>query len=270
MTSLDLLADRSDPTAQRIFDLVKPSRTSVRTVLVEDVEPLLQSIAAGVEFSDLYVLEGLEIPSELVKVAREKQVQIRFLESGLAGQIFKSEKKPKVFGVARMPRPARLIDLSALSNDIVVLDGVKIVGNIGAIIRTAFALGAAGVVLIDSDLVSVGDRRLVRASRGYVFSLPVVLASRQDAISYLEEKVFRPISFDANSSTGVERITDMEQRLALVFGGEKVGASDAVTATASDKVFIPMNPLAESLNVSVSAGIALHSRISKNLPADLR
>ncbi|MGI5507469.1 TrmH family RNA methyltransferase [Lentzea sp. CA-135723] len=49
---------------------------------------------------------------------------------------------------------------------------MKIVGNIGAIVRTSLALGASGIILVDSDITSIADRRLQRASRGYVFSFP--------------------------------------------------------------------------------------------------
>ncbi|ORC16496.1 NshR/TsnR family 23S rRNA methyltransferase [Rothia nasimurium] len=265
MLSPDFISERSDPAVQRIVDLIKPARGKLRTVLIEDFEPLMQSLAAGVEFVEIYGLENATLPHELLTKAAEHNIPVRVIATSLAGQIFKIEKKPKLFGVARVPRPSRLTDLEKASGDIILLDGVKIVGNIGAIVRTSFALGAAGIVLVNSDLASVADRRLIRASRGYVFSLPVVLATREEALKHFSKNSSRLVSFDLEGSVSIEQLGHIKERLVLVFGSEKIGASEAIGAISQDKVTIPMNPRAESLNVSVSAGIALHSRADFNL-----
>lgn len=265
MLTPDFISERSDPAVQRIIDLIKPARGNLRTVLVEDFEPLMQSLAAGVEFVEIYGLENAALPDELLIRAAEHGIPVRVIATPLAGQIFKIEKKPKIFGIARVPRPSRFADLDKAPGDVILLDGVKIVGNIGAIVRTSFALGAAGIVLVDSDLASVADRRLLRASRGYVFSLPVVIATRAEALKYFSENGSRLVSFDIEGHVSIEELSNAKERLVLVFGSEKIGASEDIAAISRDKVTIPMNPRAESLNVSVSAGIALHSRAAFNL-----
>ncbi|MDT0448785.1 NshR/TsnR family 23S rRNA methyltransferase [Streptomyces hesseae] len=267
MASLDIITERSDPAVQRIIDVTKHSRSVVRTALIEDIEPLLQSIRAGVEFTEVYGLESTPLPGDLLAACEERGIPVRLLAGAIANQVFKTEKKPKAFGIARVPRPARFADLADRSGDVVLLDGVKIVGNIGAIVRTAFALGAAGIVLVDSDLVSIADRRLVRASRGYVFSLPIVLASRSEALGHLKDSGMRLMSFDIDGEHTVGDLSRIDERLVLMFGSEKTGASGELADASTESVTIPMNPAAESLNVSVSAGIALHARAHRNLPA---
>lgn len=264
MPSPRLLSDRSDPAVQRLVDLAKPS-PALRLVLIDDVEPVTQSLTAGVEFVEVYGLEAHGVPDALLELAEAKGVPVRLVSTELAGKIFTVEKRSKVFGVARIPAPSTFDDVVQAPGDVVVLDGVKIVGNIGAITRTAFALGAAGIVLVDSDLTSVSDRRLIRASRGYVFSLPVVLASRAEALALMAESDLRVVSFDLDGTLSVDDLRTVTQRVALVFGAEKGGTSDEFAAAADDTVTIPMNPAAESLNVSVSAGIALHARAATNL-----
>lgn len=264
MTSPSLLSDRSDPAVQRLVDLAKPGRAS-RLVLIDDLEPVTQSMTAGVEFVEVYGLESHGVPESLLALADAKGVPVRLVSTELAGRIFVVEKRSKVFGVARIPAPSTFADVLAAAGDVVVLDGVKIVGNIGAITRTAFALGAAGIVLVDSDLTSVADRRLIRASRGYVFSLPIVIASRAEALAQIADSGLRVVSFDLDGTLSVDDLRLVQQRVALVFGAEKGGASDEFSAAADDTVTIPMNPAAESLNVSVSAGIALHARAATNL-----
>ncbi|MFI9203498.1 NshR/TsnR family 23S rRNA methyltransferase [Streptomyces sp. NPDC053048] len=265
MATLDVITERSDPAVQRIIDVTKHSRAVVRTALIEDPEPLLQSIRAGVEFTEVYGLETTPLPDDLLAECERRGIPVRLIASPVANQVFKTEKKPKAFGIARVPRPSRFADLAEATGDVVLLDGVKIVGNIGAIVRTSFALGAAGIVLVDSDLVSIADRRLVRASRGYVFSLPIVLASRDEALRHVRESGMRPMVFDAEGEHTVGDLGAIDDRLVLMFGSEKTGPSGEFSGIAAETVSIPMNPAAESLNVSVSAGIALHARARRNL-----
>jgi 23S rRNA (adenosine1067-2'-O)-methyltransferase len=266
MSSFDVITERSDPAVQRIIDVTKHSRSVVRTALIEDPEPLLQSIRAGLDFIEVYGLETTPMPSELTDACRERDIPVRLIGTSVVNQVFKGDRKPKAFGIVRVPKPCSFDDLAGTSGDIIVLDGVKIVGNIGAIVRTSFALGAGGIVLVDSDLVTVADRRLVRASRGYVFSLPIVLASRAEATRYLQAGGARLVTFDTTGDLSVGDLRDADERLALLFGSEKTGASSEFEGLSADSVSIPINPAAESLNVSVSASIALYERTHRNLP----
>lgn len=120
---------------------------------------------------------------------------------------------------------------------------MKIVGNIGAIVRTSFALGAAGIVLVDSDLTTIADRRLIRASRGYVFSLPIVLASRADAIAHFRRTGVPLIAFDTEGDLAVSDLRDADEQLALVLGSEKTGTSRSFESIASHCVSIPSTRL---------------------------
>jgi tRNA G18 (ribose-2'-O)-methylase SpoU len=267
VTSLDVITERSDPAVQRIIDVTKPSRSVVRTALIEDAEPLVQCIRAGLDFIEVYGLETSPVPAELLAACQQRNIRVRLIGSSIVNDVFKSDKRPKTFGIARVPRPWAFDDLASKTGDIIVLDGVKIVGNIGAIVRTSFALGAAGIVLVDSDLVTIADRRLVRASRGYVFSLPVVLASRAEAIDYFRDSGIRLIAFDTDGDLTTADLRRADDRLALLFGSEKTGASSSFEGISTGSVAIPINPAAESLNVSVSAGIALHERADRNLVA---
>src|SRR5699024_3645568 len=102
--------------------------------------------------------------------------------------LFGDRKCSRVFALARAPRRPKLRDLNGTKGDIIILDGVRIDGNIGAITRTACALDAAGVVLIDSGLRTTLDRRLIRASRGLVFAPPVILATRAECIEFIGQE----------------------------------------------------------------------------------
>lgn len=260
----DVISSRSDPEVQRIDDLVRRPKAATRTILVEDPEPVAHALDAGLEVLGVYAAEGVELDDALVEAAARRDVPVRRLATPLVNDLFRGDRKPHVLAVARPPKRARMDDLQDRPGDVVVLDGVRIVGNVGAVVRTAFALGAAGVVLVDSDLEHVADRRVVRASRGYVFSLPVVLATREEAVEGLRALRLKPVAFDAQGEASPADLGGLGPRVALVFGSEKRGASDALTADATT-VAIPMRAGAESLNVSVAVGVALGARAATNL-----
>ncbi|MBB6121596.1 NshR/TsnR family 23S rRNA methyltransferase [Nocardiopsis algeriensis] len=267
MSELETISSISEPAIQRIVDITKNSRANVKTTLIEDAEPLLQCIRAGVEFIEIYASDSIQVSPELLELCAQRGIPVRLVESTVVNQVFKGERKPKTFGVARVPRPAKLRDIPERGGDIVVLDGVKIVGNIGAIVRSSLALGASGIILVDSDLAGIADRRLLRASRGYIFSLPVVLSTRESAISFVRERGIPLVVFDADGDVELKSLGKADEQLALLFGSEKGGPSDVFDEASSATVSIPMLSSTESLNVSVSVGIALHERSERNFAA---
>lgn len=267
MNNLEIIESASDPAVQRIIDVTKNSRSSIKTTLIEDAEPLIQCIRAGVEFLEIYGIETQPPSPQVLELCEERNIPVRLFATSVVNQVFKGERKPKNFGIARVPRPARFSDLAKRGGDVVVLDGVRIVGNIGAITRSALALGASGIILVDSDLNTIADRRLLRSSRGYVFSLPIVLADREQAISFVREEGIPLVALDSEGDVPLKSLGNNPERLALLFGSEKGGASEMFEEASSASVSIPMISSTESLNVSVSVGIVLHERSGPNFAA---
>jgi TrmH family RNA methyltransferase len=89
-----------------------------------------------------------------------------------------------MFAIAETPKPKGLEMLKTIKKDIVVLEDVSISGNIGNIIRTSLGLDMGGMILLNMDPLDLYDRRLIRASRGYMFSLPIMTASTTDFLAY--------------------------------------------------------------------------------------
>ena len=80
MPELDVLADPSDPAVQRLSDLAKPARGTVRTAIVEDQEPLVQALRAGVRFVEVYGESTRDVPADLAALCAELQVPVRLVE----------------------------------------------------------------------------------------------------------------------------------------------------------------------------------------------
>lgn len=265
MEQPELITSLGDPAVQRIADVMKHSRSNIRTMLVEDPEPVVQCLNSQVKFHEVYTIAGQDPEPEVLEAAARRDVPVRSLAPEVVNRLFKDTRRARTFGVASVPPAPRLADLAGSDRDVVILDGVRITGNMGAIIRSATALGAAGVVLVDSGIESLADRRLLRASRGYVFSLPVVLADADEVNRFVTEQELTLCTFDSHGDHDVAALRSRDERLALLMGSEKTGPSAQLADAADTTVSIPMLSAAESLNVSVAGGIALYERSERNL-----
>lgn len=249
------------PVARRIGDVLRSRSPRPRVFLLDDAQNIEQAVACGVELDSVYATRAAaHLLPTLAGVTPD--VPTHVVDEGVARHLFAEQRSARVFALARAPRPARLRDLRRDVGDIVILDGVRLVGNIGAITRTACALGAAGVILVDSGLRSILDRRLVRASRGLVFALPVVLADRAECADFLRDEQLTAVSLEADAVEPLAEIRGGHERLALILGGERGGVSRVLSGLTAHRYAIPMTGDVESLNVSVTAGIALYEHRS--------
>ncbi|MEM7158960.1 MAG: TrmH family RNA methyltransferase [Myxococcota bacterium] len=243
--------------------LHRSGRAETQRMLIDDEENILEAIEAGIELVSVFHAGEGGMP-ERVQAALPERVGVHEVARRTAKKLFGAEKSSRLFAIARTPPPLELSALERSPRDIVVLDDVGIMGNIGAIIRTSLALFAGGLVLLDFDPVDIYDRRLIRASRGYVFSLPVVTATTAQFLEYCQGREIPLLVTAIEASSSIPEISARTDRLAIAFGSEKRGCSAELTAGANIQVRIPMDPRVESLNVSATAGIMLHSRLGFN------
>lgn len=148
----------------------------------------------------------------------------------------------------------RLIDLPA-SNTIVVLDGLQDPGNAGTIIRTAAALGAAGVVALPGT-VDLWNAKVIRSAVGAHFKHPAVTATLDELTAYLAQSGV-PLWAATMSGAPVDSVT-RSGPVAIAIGNEGAGVSPALLAVAAQQVTIPITDAAESLNAAVAAGILIY------------
>lgn len=244
------------PVVRRVADVLRSRSGNPRIFVLDDQENIEAALASGIRLDSLYVTGSAHRRPALIDV--DPDVPVHFLDDAVARALFGEQKRSRVFALAHAPRPAHLQDLSGAAGDIIVLDGVRLVGNIGAITRTACALGAAGVILVDSGLRSALDRRLIRASRGLVFAVPVILASRAECVDFLRREGLPVAVLSAEAAEPLSSIRTDGRSLALVLGGERHGVPSEWEALTDRRYAIPLTPNVDSLNVSVTAGIALY------------
>jgi len=253
------------PQAVLIRSLLTPSerREIGSLILVDDSENIVQAIRAGVTIRSVFHSSDTAVCARLQQTL-PPTVMIYTVLRRTCKKLFGNEKASRIFAIAEKPSPQSLDILPETRRDIVVLDGIGIAGNIGAIIRTASAMGVGGIVIVNTDDLEIFDRRVIRASRGSVFGLRVVKATVQELIQLCALHGMPLVVTMPRSRTPVSKISSLLGPLAIVYGGEKEGCSAALLEAANLRVEIPMTRNAESLNVAAAAAITLYCRYPFN------
>lgn len=159
--------------------------------------------------------------------------------------------------IAVVASPAQTLERIPGGADIVVvvLDGIQDPGNVGTIVRTAQAFGAAGIVALPGT-AEFANPKTLRASMGACFRMPLAAAAEPAVAAWLSQH--RVLVVTASREGEPFDPTTLARPLALVLGNEGTGARSDLATRAARRVAIPMAPGVESLNVAVAAGILLH------------
>lgn len=154
------------------------------------------------------------------------------------------------------PRQWTLADIMpARRAPVLILDGVQDPGNAGTLLRTAFALGAAGAILLKGS-ADPHHPKVLRGAMGASFRLPTATADTPELATWVGA-VKAGVWITTAAGTPLDR-AQVPERLAIVVGNEGAGVRAEVDALATERVAIPLARGAESLNVAVAAGIVLH------------
>jgi 23S rRNA (guanosine2251-2'-O)-methyltransferase len=200
---------------------------------------------------------------ELVAKARERGVPVRFEERAQMDRLAGTPQHQGVVAFAAAKHALSIEDLirgeaSAAPGErlLVILDGVEDPHNLGAVIRSALAAGAGGVILPERRAVGLNET-VARAAAGALEHLPVArVVNVARAMEELKEAGYWLVGLDEHAEQKYTEI-DYNCAIALVLGGEGAGLHDLVKKRCDFVVSIPTTGPIRSLNVSVSAGIVL-------------
>jgi tRNA G18 (ribose-2'-O)-methylase SpoU len=243
--------------------LTREGRRELNRILIDDEENIMQALEAGIEIDSVY-FSGEDVISEALRKKLTAGATIHEVARRTTKKLFENDKLSRIFAIAETPKPIGLEALKTVTKDVVVLEDLSISGNIGNITRTSLALGVGGILLLNMDPLDIYDRRLIRASRGYVFSLPIMTASTGELLAYCKQHNQSLLVTSTDAEQTVDEIASIPERLLIVFGSEKEGCSPEIESAARLRVRIPINKRVESLNVSAAAGITLYNRIKFN------
>lgn len=141
-------------------------------------------------------------------------------------------------------------------NHVLLIDAVQDPGNLGTMIRTADAAGFDGIVLGEGTVDLFNDK-VVRATQGSLFHLPIYHAKLTDEIVTLKEAGFT-IWATALEDAEIYSDVSVANKVAIIVGNEGAGVNRELIASADTIVTIPIYGKAESLNVSIASAILMY------------
>ena len=235
--------------------------------LVYGIHAVTEALVAGEPLRTVHVAADRKkdaVLRALLANAKERNVTVRLEQRAFFAALpFKAHQ-----GVVAIGPPfeyASLHDVLALRrgapSTIVVLDHLTDPHNVGAIVRTAEAAGALGVVLPSRR--SAGINATVRkAAAGAAAHLPIARVSNvADAIRVMKKARIWVVGADAGPEATPLEAADFTGDLALVVGAEGTGLSPLVKRECDYLVRIPMKGRVGSLNASVAAGILIYEAL---------
>lgn len=196
--------------------------------------------------------------AELSSKALERGCKVMYVTERLLSSVSDTETSQGLLLAVRLPRISSAdFAQKAADKHIAVLDGLQDPGNVGTILRTAWAAGLGGVLLVNNSADPFAPK-VVRAAMGAVYHLPVLALPNDRAAELLADMDCTLAVADA----GGEDFADFcpTKRIAWLLGREATGPSAFFRELAADVVAIPMAQGVDSLNVAVAAGILFFSQ----------
>lgn len=230
----------------------KRQRRSDGLTLVEGMYEMEVALASGLRPKEVFFCEELAT-GRPATFANLKPVTV----TSFVFEKMSQRENPDGW-LAVFPTPQRTLDSFHLSPSPFVLlaESVEKPGNLGAILRTADAVGVEGLLVCDPR-VDLYNPNVVRASRGTLFTVPAVETTSRDALAWLRVNSIQVLA----ATPQAERLytdADLRQPVCIAVGTEDEGLTDFWMENADLKVKIPMMGKVNSLNVSTSTAVILY------------
>lgn len=237
------ITSRKNATLQQVKKLFASRKERESAGLfVADGTKLLQEAVTFFPGLDMVILsDGIqaEVPDSvrLIRVPEDVMQSISPMEAP-QGAVF----------VCRLPEKTAFVPQTPM----LLLDGIQDPGNLGTILRTADAMNIPVVLL--EGCADPYSHKVVRASMGAVFRVPVVQTTWEEASGALKAAGI-PVAVTALSDRAEDIRRADTARMAVVIGSEGRGVRREVLEGADRELIIPMNPHCESLNAGIAAAI---------------
>lgn len=253
-----------NPKIKLVKKLLKDAtlRQELGLILVDGRRDIEEALKAGWEIKDFFyskdIIEGRS-EIKLINFFINKS-KINYKVEKKIFENISYKKNPDGFLAILESKFLKFNDLKIKKEPLIlVLESVEKPGNLGAIIRTAYAAGVDLIVLNDqkTDLYSPN---VIRASTGFIFSMPLVISSINETIKWFNKNNIKILTTSLRAPKNHFK-TNFKKGVGIVFGTEAFGLSQAWLDKGFNQISIPMVSGVDSLNVSVSVGVIIYEAI---------
>jgi TrmH family RNA methyltransferase len=264
---MELISSRNNPKIKQVRSLKeRKARLASGLAVVEGIFPVGEAVAAAQErrisIDSIFYAPQL-LKSVFASGLVEAQVSQGVPCYATSEDVFSSiADKDNPQGILAVVRPASY-SLEALNPQnaawCVALVAPQDPGNVGAVLRTLDAVGADGLLLLESGLDPY-QPGVVRASMGLVFWKPVVSTSFAKFISWVRRHAYHLYGTSAHGHVDYRGI-EYHKPCVLLLGSEREGLTSDQRAVCDLLISLPMGGRATSLNLAVAAGVMLYAML---------
>lgn len=252
---MEKITSIQNPKVKNIIKLSKAKERKLQNLfLVEGARELSLAISTQYKIKSVFVCFDLfsksDYPDVLKTINPRDIVEVSSL---VFEKIAYREGSDGILALVE-PKSHTLADLSVKDNPfIIVLESIEKPGNLGAILRTADAAAVDAIVVCD-PLTDIYNPNVVRSSVGCLFTVPIAVATSDEALKWLKLKQIKLYAAQLNTCNWYQNM-DYTQAAAIVMGTEANGLTDFWIDNADTSIKIPMRGKIDSLNVSISTAI---------------
>jgi len=231
--------------------------TSHGECAIEGVKLVEEALRSGLHLNTLFFSESARPLAEKLLPQIAARTETLVLPDALFNSIVPSDSPQGVAALIKLPA----FSLDQLLNragegPLVVVAGLQDPGNLGTILRSAEAFGAAGICLTEGS-VSPYNSKVLRGSAGSIFRLPFLQVSSTELIPLLRGRKIRLLATSSHEGTPLPQIS-WTLPLAVFIGNEGAGLSREIMRQVDETMAIPQANQVESLNAGVAASIVLY------------
>jgi TrmH family RNA methyltransferase len=259
----DPILSLTNPRIKNILRLQSNSRDrhSQNLLVIEGYREISRALMSGIEIKELYVCHELDKQGRSQElISQNSRMQIFEVGKAAFARIAYREGSDGLVALA-VPRILELNELNLSKNPLIlILESVEKPGNLGAIMRTADAAGIDAVIVCD-PLTDIYNPNAIRSAVGCIFTCQVITCTSEEAINWLKKNKIKIYAAALTETALTYHHMDFRGASAIVVGTEATGLSSEWLDNSDNQVIIPMNGIADSMNVSTSAAVLVFEAI---------
>ncbi len=223
--------------------------------VIEGLKEIEKANFSGYHFKSLFFCPQIISADKVAQfISGQSDCQIFEVTRDVYEKIAYRENTGGIVVLAKMKE--QLASFEVVENPLyLVIEGVEKPGNLGAIYRTADAVGVDAVIICDPK-ADIYNPNAIRASLGCVFTVPTFITTVAEAIALLKANGVQVVTTYLKAAVPYDQV-DYKQPTAIVMGTEATGISDEWLAASDFHIIIPMRGAADSMNVSVSTAVVV-------------
>ncbi len=237
--------------------------------IIYGLHPVMEAIKSGKQIDKIFIQKNLKgaASQELITLLNKEKLSYKSVPIEKLNKLTRENHQ----GVVAFTSPVSFYSLEEIlakpsekPQTFVLLDGITDPRNFGAIIRTAVAVSANGIIIPENNSAPVNEDT-VKTSAGGIFKIPLI------KVKHLKDAIFLLKAYNIRILAATEKTdnliydTDLKPSFGLIMGSEGKGINRSLLQISDEKAKLPMSSKIDSLNVSVACGIILYEAIRQRL-----